>query len=146
MVDKFRRRARFKGPVTMDAASNLRGNVQIYLTEATVTLTPDQSGRVCKATRASATQVFTLPAATEEGCVFTFKNGHASGEILIDPAGTDTIQVKATNDAGAEVTPAGGTGIKNTAATDVVGDYITLIADGVSQWNAIAQSGIWATQ
>lgn len=153
MVDKFRRKARFKGPTTFEsteahqgAQAGVRADAQIYLTEATTTLTAAQSGKIVKATKASATQTFTLPAATAKGAVFTFICGHASGEVLIDPAGTDTIKCKATNDAGASVAPAGGTGIKNTAASNIIGDYITLVADGVSQWDCVAQSGIWASQ
>ena len=110
------------------------------------TLLAAESGKMIIATQGSTTQTFTLPAATVAGALFTFKCGHASGEILIDPAGSDVIQAKATNDAGADVTPAGGTGIKNTAATIVIGDYITLIADGVDTWRTVAQSGIFATQ
>lgn len=159
MVDKFRRKSRFKGPVhnestlaqvgaaTFSAATiGLRKAIQIFLTEATPTLTAAESGKVCVATKASATQTFTLPAATVAGAEFTFACGHADGEILIDPAGTDVIGAKAANDAGADITPAGGTGIKNTAATNVIGDYITLVADGVSKWYTVAQSGIWASQ
>jgi len=128
------------------ATNGVRNTPQIYLTEATTTLTSAESGKVVIATKASATQTFTLPAATVAGATFTFKAGHAGGEILVDPAGTDVIQAKATNDAGADVTPAGGTGIKNTAGTNVIGDYITLVADGVSKWYTVAQSGIWASQ
>lgn len=159
MVDKFRRKTRFKGPVHNESTltqvgtvsftgemEGVRENAQIYLTEATTTLTAAESGKIVKATKASATQTFTLPAATAKGAKFTFICGHASGEVLIDPAGTDTIKCKATNDAGASVAPAGGTGIKNTAASNIIGDYITLVADGVSQWDCIAQSGIWASQ
>ena len=153
MVDKFRRKSRFKGEATFDAAevhkgaqTGVRADAQIYLTEATTTLTAADSGQIVKATKASATQTFTLPVATAKGATFTFICGHASGEVLIDPAGTDKIKCKATNDAGASVAPAGGTGIKNTAATNIIGDYITLVADGVDQWDCVAQSGIWASQ
>lgn len=118
----------------------------IDLTGATRTMTVAESGAVVRLTKASATQTETLPAATNSGVYYTFVCGHASGEILIDPNGTDTIKCKATNDAGASVAPAGGTGIKNTAATNIIGDYITLVADGVSQWDCVGQSGIWASQ
>lgn len=110
------------------------------------TLLAAESGKMVIATQASTTQTFTLPAATVAGCYFIFKCGSAAGEILIDPAGTDVIQAKATNDAGADITPAGGTGIKNTAASNVIGDYIALIADGVDTWRTVAQSGIFASQ
>ncbi len=128
------------------ATRGIRHSVEIFSTATTDTLTSEESGKMVIATLGSGTQTFTLPAATVAGATFTFKCGHASGEILVDPAGTDVIQAKATNDAGADVTPAGGTGIKNTAASNIIGDYITLVADGVSKWYTTAQSGIWASQ
>jgi len=140
-VEIVRRRLHGKGLHT-----GVRHDAEIIPTATTRTLTADESGKLVIATLGSGTQTFTLPAATNEGCIFTFKCGHASGEILIDPAGTDVIQSKATNDQGADITPAGGTGIKNTAATNVIGDYITLIADGVDTWRTVAQSGIFASQ
>ena len=128
------------------ATNGLRTTPEIQLTGTGDTLLAAESGKIIIATKASATQTFVLPAATVAGCTFTFKCGHASGEILIDPAGSDVIQAKATNDAGADITPAGGTGIKNTAASNIIGDYITLVADGVSKWYTVAQSGIFASQ
>jgi len=119
---------------------------EITLTAATDTLTAAESGAVIIATKASATQTFTLPVGTSAGCTFTFVCGAIGGEILIDPAGTDNILTKAANNAGASVAPAGGTGIKNTAATNVLNDYLTLVCDGVDTWYTVAQSGIWASQ
>lgn len=139
--DKLRRRVAFAG--LQQGAP--RRDAEIT-TDATKTLTARESGKLVIATKASATQTFTLPAATVEGCEFTFKCGHASGEILITPAGSDVIQAKATGDGGADITPAGGTGIKNTAASNIIGDFITLIADGVLTWRTVAQSGTWASQ
>jgi type IV secretory pathway ATPase VirB11/archaellum biosynthesis ATPase len=77
---------------------------------------------------------------------FTFRATSAGSEILINPVAAQTISLKATVDAGASIVTAGGTGIKNTAATNVVGDFITLIADGGTEWHMIGQSGIWASQ
>lgn len=110
------------------------------------TLLANESGKTVIATAASGTQTFVLPAATVAGCEFTFICGHASGEILVDPAGTDDMLIKATNDAGASILNTDGTGIKNTAATNIIGDYITLVADGVGRWYCKAQSGIWGSQ
>lgn len=150
-VEKIRRRLRVKGALTVEGASTfgsamtgVRGDAEIQTGDDT--LLAAESGKIIKATKSSATQTFTLPAATEKGVVFTFICGHADGEIKIDPAGTDNIRCKATNDSGASIAPASGTGIVNTTATNVLGDYITLIADGVDQWDCIAQSGIWASQ
>ncbi len=112
----------------------------------TLLLTVAQSGSLILATKGSATQVFTLPAASNAGLVYTFKCADAAGEINIDPDGTDDMQVKATNDAGANIVETDGTGIQNTAGTNVLGDYVTLVSDGVVKWYTVAQSGIWATQ
>ena len=119
---------------------------EIQLTGTGDTLTAGESGLTMIATKASATQTFVLPSAATAGLFFTFICGSASGEILIDPAGSENITTKATNDAGASVAPAGGTGIKNTAATNVLNDYLTLVSDGVDTWYTVAQSGIWASQ
>ncbi len=150
-VVKIRRRLRVKGALHVEGAAafdstmtGVRGDSEIQTGDDT--LLAAESGKIIKATKSSATQAFTLPVATAKGVVFTFICGHADGEIKIDPAGSDKIKCKATNDDGASVAPAGGTGIKNTAATNIIGDYITLIADGVDQWDCIAQSGIWASQ
>lgn len=111
------------------------------------TVTSAMSGRVFMATAATGTQTFTLPdAGTTAGLTYQFICGHASGEILIDPASGDKLRIKATEDAGASVAPAAGTGIKNTAATNVLGDHIDLVFDGVDTWHMIGQSGIWASQ
>ncbi len=144
-LDKFRRAFRIKGPLTLERAGTKRGSAQIYLTEATVALTKEQSGKLHIATKASATQTFTLPLADEAGMTFTFKcgNGGAAGEIRILPQSADTIQIKATNNAGAEIQTAAGVGVFNTAATNVDGDYLTLVSDGVIGWHTVAQSGIW---
>lgn len=140
--EKLRRKVSFAGRQT----GAPRRDVEIIPTATTRTLVKRESGKLVIATLGSGTQVFTLPAALEEGCEFTFKCGNAAGEILINPGTGYVVQAKATNDQGADVTPAAGTGIKNTAATNVIGDYITLVADGVDTWRTVGQSGIWASQ
>lgn len=111
------------------------------------TVTAAMSGRVFMATASSGTQTFTLPdAGTTAGYYYQFICGYASGEILINPATGDKIRIKATEDAGASVAPAAGTGVKNTAATNVLGDHIELVFDGVDTWHMVGQSGIWASQ
>lgn len=104
------------------------------------------SGSVFLSKRASTTQTYTLPPAQTAGLRYTFVCGNISTEILVNPVGTDTIAIKATVDQGASVVTAAGAGIKNTAATNVLGDLIVLISDGVSQWVMLGQSGIWAAQ
>ena len=126
--------------------TGLKRTAEIQLTGTGDTLTAAESGKTMIATKASPTQTFVLPSAATSGLFFTFVAGSAAGEILIDPAGSENILTKAANNAGASVAPAGGTGIKNTAATNVLNDYLTLVSDGVDTWYTVAQSGIWASQ
>jgi hypothetical protein len=112
-------------------------------TTDTATYTAEDSGRIVIATKSSATQTFTLPAVAS-GLEFTFVCGHASGEILINPTGSVVLNIKA-SEGGAAVATAAGTGIKNTAASNILGDNITLICDGTA-WYGIKQSGTWASQ
>lgn len=120
-------------------------------TDATYTLTTALSGTVYVATKSSSTQTYTLPAVSTAGVYFTFICGHASGEILITPQASEAIVVTTFAAVGADadtqiVAPAAGTGIKNTAATNAIGDSITLVSDG-TQWNGVGiSSGIWASQ
>jgi hypothetical protein len=112
------------------------------------TLTAAMSGRVLKFTAASGTQTATLPLATTAGagCHYTFICGHASGEILINPNAADTVAIKGLVDHSTSVKPAAGTGVKNTAATNVLNDHLTLVCDGVSSWDEVSGAGIWASQ
>jgi len=109
------------------------------------TLTAADSGKVINCTKSSGTQTFTLPSAATAGLFYTFRCGHADGEILINPITGQTISIKAT-DGGANVTTAAGTGIKNTAASNVVGDTMTLVSDGGTGWHMISMNGTWASQ
>jgi len=116
-------------------------------TADTDTLTVADSGKTYICTKSSATQTFTLPtAATLPGFRATFVCGNAGGEILITPNAADQISAKGLVDHSTSVKPAAGTGIKNTAATNVLGDHITLVSDGVNTWHEVAGAGIWASQ
>jgi len=112
--------------------------------DATVAVSAAINGKVFIATKASATQTFTLPAASTAGLQYTFICGNAGGEIKILGIAGNTINCKAAN-AGASVSVAADTGIKNTSATNVLGDTITLVSDGITTWYGIAQSGIFAS-
>jgi hypothetical protein len=125
------------------ATTGVRKEFEVVTGDKTVTAA--MSGRVFQATKSSATQTFTLPAATTAGLTYTFICGHASGEILINGGTGYAFSIKA-SEGGASVVTADNTGIKNTAASNVVGDHITLVSDGVKTWHAIAQSGTWASQ
>ena len=123
--------------------------MQVLITSAdTDSLVAAESGMLIICTKASSTQVFTLPVATTVGATFTFKCANAGGEILINPAGSDDIQCSANSGASpnANVVNTDGTGLKNTGATNVLGDSLMLVADGVGKWYAVSQTGIWASQ
>ena len=140
-VDVQRRRTHFRGKST-----GVREDIQIYPTEAAITLAEADSGKTIIATL-NATQTFTLPSAAKAGLKYTFVTGHVDGDVTIAMNGNDTVTCKAEDAAEPTVAVAtsAGDGIINTGGTNVVGDRITLISDGVSKWYAVAQSGIWAS-
>lgn len=116
-------------------------------TAATATLTGEDSGATIVGTASSGTQVFTLPSAAVPGRRFTFVCGHASGEILVNPITGQNIVGKthgAENATG--ISTANDAGIKNTAATNVVGDFCTLVSAGGTTWYMTSVAGIWAAQ
>jgi len=113
---------------------------------ATKTLASSESGTVFVQTASSGTTTYTLPAATA-GLEYTFVCGNASGEILITPATGDAIVTKIHSaQDGTALAPAAGTGIKNTAATNVAGDSITLVALDTTTWYGTSIIGLWASQ
>lgn len=122
----------------------------VRLTEAqtgeTKTVTVAESGSVFVQTRSSTTVTYTLPAAAP-GLEYTFVCGNASSEILITPASGDAIVTKihASND-GTALAPAAGTGIKNTAASNVAGDFIRLVSLDGTTWYGVGMAGVWASQ
>jgi hypothetical protein len=119
----------------------------VNLVPTAVTLSVTDSPKVSIQTLASGTQTYTLPAAAAApGAVFTFICQHASSEILVNPNAADQISIKGLIDHSTSVKPAAGTGVKNTAATNVIGDYLTLVSDGVLTWYEISGAGIWASQ
>ena len=123
---------------------------QTEASEGAITVTAAQTGGTFLATKGSATQTYTLPAVAA-GLKYTFICGHASGEILIDQVSTEVIIMTAFTAVGSDadtaiVTTSAGTGIKNTAATNAIGDSITLVSDGVGWYGVGIASGIWATQ
>jgi len=150
---------RFYQPVAVNGTLAVSGTVTatgvvraprptvVNLVPTAVTLTLADASLVSIQTLASGTQTYTLPtAASAPGAVFTFICQHASSEILVNPNAADQISIKGLVDQSTSVKPAAGTGIKNTAATNVIGDHMTLVSDGVLTWYAIAQAGIWASQ
>lgn len=116
------------------------------ITAETEAVTADETGKVFVQTRSSTTVTFSLPAA-QAGLEYTFVCGHAGSEILITPATGDAIVTKihAAQD-GTALAPAAGTGIKNTAATNVAGDFIRLTCLDGTTWYGTGMAGLWASQ
>ena len=112
--------------------------------DATITITSADNNKVFIATKASGTQTFTLPGAATAGLQYTFICGNAGGELKILGEMGNTIILK-TAAGGTLLSVAADTGIKNTAATNIVGDTITLVSDGATSWYAVSQNGIFAS-
>lgn len=144
------------GGVTGDLTGNVTGNLTGSITSAklpteavtaeTEAINAAESGKVYVQTRSSTTVTFTLPAAAA-GLTYTFVCGHADSEILINPQTGDAIVGKTHGaENGTGIAPAAGTGIKNTAATNVVGDHCTLTALDATTWYMTSVAGVWASQ
>lgn len=124
----------------------------IVTTAATRTIASSECGSVIVGNATSGTQVFTLPGIANTGCMLTFVAGHASGEILINAASVVTCVHTHFSAVGgapttAIVTDAScETGIKNTAATNAIGDTLTLVSDGTRWLGVGIASGIWGSQ
>ena len=112
--------------------------------DATITVISADNNKVFIATKASGTQTFTLPGAATAGLQYTFICGNAGGELKILGEMGNTIILK-TAAGGTLLSVAADTGIKNTAATNIVGDTITLVSDGATSWYAVSQNGIFAS-
>jgi hypothetical protein len=139
------------GNVTGDAAGAVTGNITgginatsgfiknpaIVVSTANAVLTAAQSGGTWVGTSASGTQSFVLPAPAI-GLTYNIVCGHASGEILVNTNGSQTITGKG-------FATSAGTGIKGTAATNVVGDAVQLMSDGTN-WFSTYVTGVWASQ
>jgi hypothetical protein len=134
-----------------DTISNIEAfakNIRVWSdTTATITVAAFDTGTTYIAKRSSSTQTFTLPSASTAGLTYTFINGHVDGMIYIKGQSGDTINCKSNADGTdrVSVSVAATTGIRNNAATNVLGDNITLVSDGISTWWMTAQSGIFSS-
>lgn len=149
------------GETTFDGALEITGDLQVggsvvesggavkqvaATTAETEGVTASESGKVFVQTRDSTTVTYSLPAAAA-GLTYTFVCGHADSEILITPVTGDAIVTKIhAAENGTALAPAAGTGIKNTAATNVAGDAITLTALDDTTWYGTSIIGLWASQ
>ena len=114
---------------------------------ATLTVTAAMSGTSFICTAAAGTQVFTLPAAVTAGLVYTFicGAGAAGGEIRVGVASGDNIVGKTSGaQDGTGLVSTATTGLLlNTAGGNVVGDFVTLVSDGVTTWYMRGVAGAW---
>lgn len=131
--------------------TSMHGQLDVVSKTADYTVLEGDSNVVFLANKTSGNHTFTLPPAAtvgaqvRNGLVYTFILGNTGTQLFINPSGTDTITCKA-SEGGANVTTSAGVGIKNTTATHILADRITLVSNGTSQWIAIEQSGTWASQ
>lgn len=116
-------------------------------TTSTYSVATTDSNRTYVSTAGSSTQTYTLPAASTAGLRYCFVAGNASTEILVNVQSGDSIVGKthgAENSSG--IATAAGTGIKNTAATNVRGDFTCLVSNGSTEYYMTSVAGLWATQ
>lgn len=112
-----------------------RNVTQSALVGATVALTAADSGGVFINRSTSGSPSWTLPT-NVAGLYYTFVVANVTAGFTVTGG---TIKAK-TNAAGTAIS---GTTLTNTQGTAVVGDTITLVADGTN-WVATSQSGIFA--
>lgn len=127
------------------ATTGVRGAASVTAAD-TIAIGAVDSGTVYIATKSSATQVFTLPLAATAGLRYSFVCAHASGEIHVGVGTGDNIIGKthgAENGTGLSSTATTGL-LKNTAATNVVGDFCTLVSDGITTWYMVSVAGVWS--
>ena len=131
----------FTGVATFTAApvfsgGQTRPDVQLSaLVGATVVLTAAMSGAVLINRSTSGSPSWTLPT-NVAGLYYTFYVRDVTTGFTVT-GGTIKAKTSATG------TAISGTTLTNTQGTAVVGDTITLVADGTN-WDAVAQSGIFA--
>lgn len=137
-------------PGTLAVTGQITGPRTVTVVSAasgTTALTASQSGALVANTGTTGTTTFTLPSAAA-GYSFCFvEAGDAGGELLINPATGDAIVGKTHGaENGTGIAPAAGTGIKNTAATNVKGDFTCLQSLDATTWLMTSVAGVWASQ
>jgi len=137
----------FSGAVAFTGTvAGLRQSVSVTLAD-TIAITAAMSGTTFIATKTTATQVFTLPAAATAGLVYTFVAGagSAGGEIRIGVQTGDNIVGKTSGaqDGTALVSTVTTGLLLNTAAGNVAGDGTTLVSDGITTWYMVGPTGAW---
>lgn len=128
------------GSLTFDSGSKVVHQLQTKATNYTVLAS--ESGATFIGSAADV--VFTLPA-TAAGLVYRFVTGAVSAGtgLSVSPAAVDKIMGSCD---GVAITSADNKDLINTGATDVLGDSITLMGDGVDGWYIIGSTGVWARE
>lgn len=122
--------------------------IVVVANSATTTVTAAQSGTTFFNTAtADDTTTFNLPTAAA-GLTYCFVHaGHADQETLIGVQAGDSVfgKTHAAQD-GTAISTAAGTGIKNTDATNVVGDAVCLVSPAATKWFMTSVIGLWASR
>lgn len=121
----------------LDATSGFIKRPALVVATANAVLTAAQSGGTWVGTSATGNQAYTLPAPAA-GLTYTIVCGHASGEILVNTNGSQTVT-------GRGFATSAGTGIVNSGGSNAVGDSVQLMSDG-SNWYGTFVVGTWASQ
>jgi len=113
-----------------------------------LTVTAAQTGGTFINTATGTTTTFTLPAAATAGLSYCFvEGGDAAGELLLAMATGDNVVGKIhAAENGTGIATAVSTGIKNTAATNVKGDFVCLVSDGITTYYMTSLAGVWASR
>ena len=119
-------------PIASDRTVKLGASVAAY------TLKVEEDGTTVIANNTSATVNVTLPDASKAGigAKFTVVTGALPGAgagTTVTPASGDAINAKAADAA-----------LVNSAASDAVGDSVTLVSDGDTHWFTVNKIGTWA--
>jgi hypothetical protein len=144
------------GALTVTGWSSLTGGLStgaLVETGTGSTLTVAKSGHLITCSAATdAASNYILPAANVAGgMTFSFVLAASAlgsnRELRVNtPAGSDLIigTTLATAGAGIATTAGASHGVKNTHATAVRGDHVSLMSDGVNTWYMTSLAGIWA--
>lgn len=117
---------------TIDAATTLQpsdDDVTLIVGAANLVVTLPPASALTKGMRVTAI-VLTL---SSSGTGFSFS-----------PNASDKIQGKTV--AGVALGSGDDKDLQNTTATDVAGDYCTLVCDGVDGWLVVALGGVWVSE
>ena len=126
-----------KGALSADPGKEFVAVSRIIVTTATsLTLTKADHGAVVGVSTSNSCTV-TLPAASTKGLTYTLSVGvlTGSGGHNFTPQSSDTILFTGKS---------AGQALTCSAATDVLGDNVTLVADGTTSWYIASKTGTWA--